>query len=157
MIDQDVEVFLEHFGIKGQKWGVRKQRTESTPEEAAAKKARNKKILISVGVGLIAAGTIFIASRHIKTKNLSKKTIDSGKNAVKKQLFSNGKTKVNTVRDAQNKQIESYYQRQLKVDPEYAKMTPEKLLAKHNASKDEFDRWLTLRERDQGYKYKGPK
>lgn len=40
---------------------------------------------------------------------------------------------------------------------DYADLTPAKLLAKHNVSKTEFDRWLTLRERSLGYLYKGPK
>lgn len=51
--DEDVDEFLEHFGVKGQKWGVRrnressggKEKTPSRKERRAEKKAAREKAI----------------------------------------------------------------------------------------------------------------
>lgn len=63
---------LSHHGVKGMRWGVRKEqskssryvRIEKSPEEKAMLKARRKKIFKRTNGILIAAGTI-AASREI--------------------------------------------------------------------------------------------
>lgn len=65
----DEEVYLEHFGVKGMHWGVRKDRTKSGSGYIKKKKdwgneKRAAAILGSVAAaGAIAAGTIF-ANQH---------------------------------------------------------------------------------------------
>ena len=78
---------LEHYGIKGMKWGVRKERT------AAEKKALAKNIAIGVGVLTVAAGTAYaVHTLHTKghldlsvIKNSSSAS-KAGKAAVEKVL-----------------------------------------------------------------------
>ena len=63
------DAYLEHFGVKGMRWGVRKdkQKVERTPEQArAAKIERNARI----GV-LIAGGAAFVASQLVARGKIS--------------------------------------------------------------------------------------
>jgi hypothetical protein len=52
----DEEVYLEHYGVKGMRWGVRKDASGvgkyRTPEEKAARK--RKAVSISVGLAFVA-------------------------------------------------------------------------------------------------------
>lgn len=41
MIEEDVEDFLEHFGVKGMQWGVRKERRQRNRELNRASRARD--------------------------------------------------------------------------------------------------------------------
>lgn len=72
--------YLEHFGVKGMKWGVRKQRTPSNEVSSTPKKKKltpeQKASLIKTGIivasGAIAVGNILWAMRDpsAKTPNL---------------------------------------------------------------------------------------
>jgi hypothetical protein len=78
------EATLEHFGVKGMKWGVRKERTP------AEKRALAKKVAIGTGALLLIAGTAVVAHQMHKNGKLnfgsSSKTISAGKQAVDKIL-----------------------------------------------------------------------
>lgn len=56
---QENTLSLEHFGVKGMRWGVRK-----TPKEDGSN--RNKKIAISIGVGVVVAGAVLFGVRQKK-------------------------------------------------------------------------------------------
>ncbi len=43
MPDQDVDIFLEHFGIMGMKWGIRNSNKESGKERRASNREFNKR------------------------------------------------------------------------------------------------------------------
>lgn len=134
MSDVAVDEFLEHFGTKGMKWGVRKQPTSS----GSSKPKHSKKKIVAgavVAAGVVGVGVILAKNHNIKVGEIQR----------------NAKLK------AQNDIIKKHFEQQLKTNPSFATMTPAKLMAQHNASKAEFDRFLTLRERDLGYLYKGPK
>lgn len=92
---------LEHFGVKGMKWGVRKaddsmgdraptQKTDA--EKTAARKATAKKVAIGTGVLIAAAGAAFVAYKLHQNGSLSlssvkkatKATTPATKSAVKK-------------------------------------------------------------------------
>lgn len=65
---------LTHFGVKGMRWGVRKdkKKTERTPEQArAAKIERNARIGI-----LIAGGSAFVASQLVARGKIKIGSID---------------------------------------------------------------------------------
>ncbi len=49
MSDQDVEAFLEHFGVKGMKWGVRRprQREDNIPSQYMLQRGEKQKRLKS--------------------------------------------------------------------------------------------------------------
>ena len=65
---------LTHFGVKGMRWGVRKdkQKAERTPEQArTAKIERNARIGI-----LIAGGAAFVASQLVARGKIKISSID---------------------------------------------------------------------------------
>lgn len=88
MIEDEVDEFLEHFGIKGMRWGVRKERSSSNePKPPLDKKALVKKVAIGVGVIAVAVGAAYAAksisqSGNVPVSSLSSATIDRGKKAV---------------------------------------------------------------------------
>lgn len=89
----DAEVYLEHYGVPGMKWGVRKARSERTPEEAAARSARNKKIAKTaavVGVAAVAAVGAVYVNRQIKQANLNTKVAQLN-NATARRKQAHGK------------------------------------------------------------------
>lgn len=78
-IDQEVDIFLEHFGAKGMKWGSRKPKSARTEtQKSHAKRNRNLKIGGAVlGSAAIAASVLYFRKRggaHAKIKLSSLKT-----------------------------------------------------------------------------------
>lgn len=66
---------LVHYGVKGMKWGVRKQRDggearQRSPEEQAARRARAKKIAIGAGILVAVAGAGYVAYKLNQSGNL---------------------------------------------------------------------------------------
>lgn len=68
MIDEkELDDFLEHFGVKGQKWGVRHDRSKLGSSGRVKRFVKeHKKILVEAGVGSVATGAIIAAAilRH---------------------------------------------------------------------------------------------
>ena len=62
---------LVHFGVKGMKWGVRKERT------SAEKKALAKKVAIGTGVLLVAAGAAAVTYQLNKNGKLPMKDVSA--------------------------------------------------------------------------------
>lgn len=93
-----VDEFLAHYGVKGQKWGVRKKEDGSGDESSsedkkltdAEKKARAKKVAIGVGALLAVAGAGAVAYQLNKNGKLPissiRKPSKSAAPAVKKVL-----------------------------------------------------------------------
>ena len=80
------EEMLEHFGIKGQKWGVRRNRTSSnTPKTPMSRK---KKVVIGVGVAAVAVGVAATAYYLHKNGKHPLSTIDKGGGKVYKNIDS---------------------------------------------------------------------
>lgn len=104
MIDEEeVNDFLEHFGVKGMRWGVRKKE-ESSGEESSQKKKntkRNVAIIIgsAVGVAAVTAGVIY-AKKHM---NVSMSDISKPTEAVKKFADSMASEPVGIVHAARGK------------------------------------------------------
>jgi gas vesicle protein len=81
MIDDEVDEFLEHFGTKGMKWGVRNQRTTS---DEKPKMSAKKKVLIGVAVAGTAAAALIIAKKSgvsVSSIRGSASTIRGGREA----------------------------------------------------------------------------
>lgn len=59
----DEDVYLEHFGVKGMKWGVRreKQETQTTGNEALKKDNSSRNRKFAAGVAVV-AGTVAVAA-----------------------------------------------------------------------------------------------
>ncbi len=82
----DVDNYLAHFGVKGMRWGVRKERDESD-EASAARRERFKKAAIATGVLTVAAGSAYVAytlnkDGKLPVKSLRPNAVKDGKNAV---------------------------------------------------------------------------
>ena len=52
---------LIHFGVKGMKWGVRKEQTSESSGSTSKKMSTKKKVAIGVGVTALVAGSAFAA------------------------------------------------------------------------------------------------
>lgn len=74
---------LQHFGVKGMRWGVRKEETTSSPENrtltSQEKKARAKKVAIGAGVLVAVAGAAFVAYKLHQSGHLSLSDIRKAK------------------------------------------------------------------------------
>lgn len=83
--DDDVYDYLEHFGVKGMKWGVRKERTSSSPDSSQKEGWSNKKkAAVILGSAAVAASLIaggIYAKKHfnVKMANLPKSSAPSKK------------------------------------------------------------------------------
>lgn len=92
--DKEIEDFLEHFGVKGMKWGVRKRRDEKARARLFGKKEQQgmsgkKKAAIAVGVvgaGALVAGAIIARNRGVKVQQLSQ--LDEVKASLKRSADS---------------------------------------------------------------------
>jgi hypothetical protein len=82
----DVDTFLEHYGVKGMRWGVRNKSNYSV-SHPSSKFSKKKKVAIGIGVGSAAIGATFAAvllkrklklnsSRVDKSVNIGKKIVD---------------------------------------------------------------------------------
>lgn len=57
--------FLEHYGVKGMRWGVRKSKSSSSSEQAAqAKRSRRKTAAKVVAVTAVVAGAAYMSRRN---------------------------------------------------------------------------------------------
>lgn len=61
---------LVHFGIKGMKWGVRKERTPAEQVKYAHRKQVAKKVAIGVSVAALVVGTAYVGYRLKKSGKL---------------------------------------------------------------------------------------
>jgi hypothetical protein len=99
MTDVSVEDYLEHFGVKGMRWGVRRERTSGFSDKVTkedANRARNKKIAATVGVGLV-VGAVLLAGAN-KRKRSSLGSTKSGQEAAKRIVSSMGKTPTSSIK-----------------------------------------------------------
>ena len=102
---EEFEDVIEHFGVKGMKWGVRNNASSGSNGPKKDNSARNKKIAgaVLIGTGVVIAGVILKRNSNIKLsqmKSLSKsssdfKKIDAGFQATIKKFDS---ARVNSVR-----------------------------------------------------------
>lgn len=93
-MDDEVDDFLAHYGVKGMRWGVR--RKSSTPkseeERAEAKERRNQKILATAILGSAAmyeiGVTLYVDALNSKSRDQGKDFVQSMMNAkVKRGVY----------------------------------------------------------------------
>lgn len=80
--DEDIYEYLEHHGIKGMRWGVRKQQSSSNESNKSEGMSTKKKVAIGLGSAALAAGIIaggIYAKKHFGTSTSSIKDVSSGK------------------------------------------------------------------------------
>lgn len=107
--DNDVDIFLEHFGTRGMKWGVRKPKSART-ESQKSHAARNKKLKVAGGALGVAAAAIvggLLAKKFLNSDgNQSMRAIKASpiyssadrRNHVHQVLQRNAKVNVATIR-----------------------------------------------------------
>ena len=67
--------YIQHAGVKGMKWGVRKARETDTNSKAAKGKAKIGKILAAIGATAVAAVAVGLAVKHAPTVSRALKSI----------------------------------------------------------------------------------
>jgi hypothetical protein len=102
MTHETVNDVLEHFGVKGMKWGVRKSRQSSESDGGDGKSglSRNKKIVIAsaVGVGVGVAAIAIARSRGVTLSSIrSGSTTAKGAKAASNALRSAGSTSAKSI------------------------------------------------------------
>lgn len=78
--DEDVLAYLEHHGIKGMQWGVRKQ--QSSSQKKSSGMSTKKKVAFGLGAAGLAAGIAvgaIYAKKHFGVSTSSIKDVTSGK------------------------------------------------------------------------------
>lgn len=78
--EEDVLAYLEHHGIKGQKWGVRKK--QSSSQEKSSGMSTKKKVAFGLGAAGLAAGIAvgaIYAKKHFGVSTSAIKDVSSGK------------------------------------------------------------------------------
>ena len=88
---------LAHFGVKGMKWGVRKERSTS---DDASKSSRNKKLAAAavVGVGLTATAILMARGRNRSTMSLQVELVKKGMLHANKVMKNSGGVKASTIK-----------------------------------------------------------
>jgi hypothetical protein len=92
----DVDEFLAHYGVKGMRWGIVRERDSlgGSPKERKPLTAKQRKILIGTGiavaVGAVAAASI-ITKHHLDTKSMNKFLEEVSVNDKLAETVSNGK------------------------------------------------------------------
>ena len=87
------EVYLAHYGVKGQRWGVRRART---PQQQAKRK-RNLKIAgAAAGVGIGVAGAVLL-NKHRTRLKATMYVVGMGKNAGQRHIAKHGSRKIAAV------------------------------------------------------------
>lgn len=94
----DADVYLEHFGKKGMKWGSRRASNKSVNQN----RSRNQKI----AVALVTAGSAFLAARFVGGKTINTKTIAvagaaagfAGKNFMDSQINKSGSRTISSLK-----------------------------------------------------------
>ena len=102
IIDQDE--YLEHFGKKGMKWGVRRGGTKEQRRAGNRKFARNLAIGTGVGIaGGLAVGVMLKRNGLVGLRNVDTRMVSSGKDYILKsndigmhQLMSGVMNQINT-------------------------------------------------------------
>ncbi len=73
MSDQDVDAFLEHYGVKGMQWGVRNERSKEQIQRRDRRIKTVKKVAAVAGVAAIATGGIY-ANKLLKKHGADKRS-----------------------------------------------------------------------------------
>ena len=84
------ENYLEHYGVKGMKWGVQKERGERTPEQQA-RRDKAKSVAKKAAVGLAVVGgavAVGYATRNTPQVQMAKFVVNSHKNVFKENVKS---------------------------------------------------------------------
>lgn len=102
---------LEHFGVKGMKWGIRKERSTSDGQSNRSRNA--KRIAAGLGIAAAVGGSIFIANRGLRMSSLSKSSKKAGSKYATAFLAnkSNAKMKANIARETRQKAINDIYKK----------------------------------------------
>jgi hypothetical protein len=90
IVDEEVYEHLEHFGVKGMRWGSRKalatgeksKKTTLTPQQK--RERTQKRVIIGVTAGIVLAGSLF-AAKKLKDRRYNQQLINSvGASTIKR-------------------------------------------------------------------------
>ncbi len=104
VIDEDI--YLEHFGVKGMQWGVRKSNTSSSGKTSSDNKTSKKKraAQIAVVTGVVVAGAIIAHRSGFRMSSLrSTASTGTGRKATSDVLARAGKRSANLFGSAPRK------------------------------------------------------
>lgn len=84
--DEEIYLYLEHHGVRGMHWGVRRARSPSKSSKKSTDKDTKEKVRTAAGVALIVAGGALYANallgkRNIKMSTVKNTVVNSAKEA----------------------------------------------------------------------------
>ena len=80
---EEVDEFLAHFGVKGMRWGVRKDRTTASEDNTGSSHKKLKVAGAVLGVAVIAAGAVYVAKHGgVSASSLSSSNGEKAKSFV---------------------------------------------------------------------------
>lgn len=131
-MNEMIDTYLEHHGIKGMKWGIRR-----TPEQLGHRPSGNRKKKNKIGSAIKKAGSS-VASASKSVVDAGKKKLEerSQKKSVKMETKSekSPKTKLGGVSNMSDDELRRAVQR-LSLERQYQQLTPQKKTGKEKVAK----------------------
>jgi hypothetical protein len=76
--DDDIYDYMEHHGVKGMHWGVRKQRTSGSTEKVEGTSKKKRAAQIAVIAGVVIAGGIIAHKAGVRVPSIRGPSTSSG-------------------------------------------------------------------------------
>jgi hypothetical protein len=98
--EDEVDEFLEHFGVKGMHWGVRKARTTSGKKSAANEQKTSKKVRalqITALAGVIVGAAVLAHHAGVKPSSFNQNSIRTGMGETRRLMSDIGRVRASSI------------------------------------------------------------
>jgi hypothetical protein len=123
--EESVTAFLEHHGIKGMKWGVRRTGNQSSSETKSKLTSTQKKVILGSAAVAAVVGAAFVA-HHLKSKGGVKVSMTTQRNVIElrraaesqRRLFQQHSTKQVRLLNQANADLRKGFERSMTPHPQ---------------------------------------